>query len=418
MAQFSRDYLFRITNLDDRLRLGHQGAADAVQAIAEAQFLASSDDEVVGHVAQQWIVQPLILQEDAITMKQRETNVDVSGDFNRGYSGERGPIYVPGTEVTIQLPYTGTTWLWRATTNPYMHSYPVGTIHGIGDAAGTIELKITLPHDAPSQRFKQLHDDNLKMIRQFIEWGTIQVNSYNQRLNQVIRDATIQRRHRLKQHGDISALLNIPLHEKAGVPLLKRIPVEIRRPPPLPVPPKDGMKPEPGIDDAIYEKILNVIRHEGRTFETAPATFAKLDEEELRDILLAHLNGHFEGGATGETFRRKGKTDIRIEDKERSAFVAECKIWGGAGEVTKAVGQLLSYLTWRDSKAALVVFNKAVAGFSELPERMRQTILEHPFFLKEVTTNSTGEYRFLMRSEEDLGRRVTLHVYLFNLYCR
>jgi hypothetical protein len=50
-------------------------------------------------------------------------------------------------------------------------------------------------------------------------------------------------------------------------------------------------------------------------------------------------------------------------------------MWGGAGEVTKAVGQLLSYLTWGHSKAALVVFNKSVAAFSELLERMRQTIL-------------------------------------------
>jgi hypothetical protein len=233
----------------------------------------------------------------------------------------------------------------------------------------------------------------------------------------VIRDATIQRRQRLKQHGDISALLNIPLQEKAGAPPLKRIPIETRRPPPLPVPPKGGMKPEPGIDVAIYEKILTVIRHEGRTFETTPATLAKLDEEELRDILLAHLNGHFEGGATGETFRRKGKTDIRIEDKDRSAFVAECKIWGGAGEIIKAVGQLLSYLTWRDSKAALIVLNKNVAGFSELPDKMRQTILNHQFFLKEIPTNNAGEYRFLMRSEEDPGRRVTVHAYLFNLYC-
>jgi hypothetical protein len=248
--------------------------------------------------------------------------------------------------------------------------------------------------------------------------GDAQVNVYNQQLDRAIRTAVAQRRQRLKQQGDIAALLNIPLQEKTGVPPLKRIPLEIRRPPPLAIPPKDGLRPEPGIDDAAYEKILNVIRHEGRSFETTPATFAKFDEEELRDILLAHLNGHFEGGASGETFRRKGKTDIRIEDKDRSAFVGECKVWGGAGEVTKALGQLLSYLTWRDSKAALVVFNKSVAGFSELPERMRQAVLDHPFFVKEISIKVPGEYRFLMHSEEDPGRRVTVHAYLFNLYCR
>ena len=33
---------------------------------------------------------------------------------------------------------------------------------------------------------------------------------------------------------------------------------------------------------------------------------------------------------------------------QRSAFVAECKVWSEAGEIGKAVEQLLSYLTWRD----------------------------------------------------------------------
>jgi hypothetical protein len=358
-----------------------QGAVDAVQAITEAQFLASSDDEIVAHIKPRCTVKPLTLQEEAATMKKRETDVDVSGDPNRIIFADEGPFHIPGTEVTVRIPYTGTPWLWQSTTNPSTLNYPMGAINSAGDT-GTVELKIALPHDAPPQRFKQLYDDNLRMIRQFIEWGKAQVNAYNQRLDNVIRDAAVQRRHRLKQHGDISALLNIPLQEKSGAPPLKRIPIEIRRPPPLPVPPKDGMRPEPGIDDTAYEKILNVIRHEGRSFERTPATFAKLDEEELRNVLLAHLNLYFEGGATGETFRRKGKTDISIEDKERSAFVAECKVWGGASEITKAIGQLLSYLTWRDSKAALVVFNKSVAAFSELPERMRQTILDHPFFLK------------------------------------
>jgi len=409
------------SSLDDRLRAGHLGAADAVQTIREEQFLASSDGEVAAHIKPVWTVQPLVLQEDAATMAQREAQVDISQDPNRILFPEhRGaPYYIPGTEVTIQIPYTGTTWLWQAKTNPCYHIYPPGIVQGFGDTdSGVLVLKMTLPADAEPQRFKAMHEENMKLVRQYIEWGTAQVNTYNQHLDRAISNAIAQRRQRLKQHGDVSALLNIPLREREGAPPIKRIPFEIRRPPPLATPPKGGMQQEPGIDDSAYEKILNVIRHEGRSYETTPATFAKFDEEGLRDILLAHLNGHFEGGATGETFRRKGKTDIRIEDKNRSAFVAECKVWGGAGEISKAVGQLLGYLTWRDSKAALVIFNRGVAGFSELPQRMRETILGHPFFVKEIPINIPGEFRFLMHSEEDKGRRVTIHAYLFNLYCQ
>jgi hypothetical protein len=54
---------------------------------------------------------------------------------------------------------------------------------------------------------------------------------------------------------------------------------------------------EDGKDDVekITEEQVNVIRHEGRSFEATPGTFVKHDEEELRDIILAHLNGHYEG---------------------------------------------------------------------------------------------------------------------------
>lgn len=88
----------------------------------------------------------------------------------------------------------------------------------------------------------------------------------------------------------------------------------------------------------------------GRTFETSPSTFAVHDEEGLRNVIVASLNGHFPGEATSETFRKKGKTDIHIEDKDRAAFVGECTLWYGEKQLQKKVSQLLGYLTWRDWK--------------------------------------------------------------------
>lgn len=124
----ARDYLFSSSNLDDRLRLGHQGASEAVQAIPEAQFLASSDEEIIDHIRPTWTLVPLVLQEDAARMEQQETQVDVSRDPNRLLFPEdrNRPHFVQGTEVTIRTPYTGTTWLWDAKTNPFAHIFPVG----------------------------------------------------------------------------------------------------------------------------------------------------------------------------------------------------------------------------------------------------------------------------------------------------
>jgi hypothetical protein len=412
----SRNYLFTQQNLDDELRGRTQTATGAVNLITETQFLASSDDEIVEHLKGQLLVEPIALHEDNARMKQSETQVDVSRDPNRiFFPGQSGPIYVAGTRMDVSIPFSGAEWIWSCRTNPFNHNPPTGRI-AAGRNGGTLELAISLPHDAQPEQFKQQYEQTMRSIRQHVEWQAAQVRQHNGQVEPSIRSAVAQRRQRLKQHSGLAAIMNIPLQEKTGAPPIQRIPIDIRKPPALPVAPKSGLQPEPGIDPGIYEKILNVIRHEGRTFETTPKTYAKLDEEELRDVVLAHLNGHFQGAATGEAFRRKGKTDIRIEDKERSAFVAECKVWSGASEVKKALEQMLGYLTWRDSKAALVFFNKHVAGFSELPDRLHDAIATHSYFISETKTGSVGEYRFLMRSAEDEGRRVTVHVFLFNVY--
>ncbi len=185
---------------------------------------------------------------------------------------------------------------------------------------------------------------------------------------------------------------------------------------PLPPPPKSGYKPEPGITDEDYSHILSVIRHEGRTFETVPKTFSVHDEEALRDILLAHLNGHYRGDATGEAFRRSGKTDMRIEDRNRAAFVAECKVWKGPKELSQAIDQLLGYLTWRDCKAAIVIFNKHNAKFSSVLDFIPGVFTTHPLYKRTHDVKEAGEWQFDMTSCEDEGREVRVHVFAFNLF--
>ena len=89
--------------------------------------------------------------------------------------------------------------------------------------------------------------------------------------------------------------------------------------------------------------------------ERHPSTYADKDEETLRDHFLMILSTHFEN-ATGETFNRNGKTDILIRHEKSNVFVGECKFWRGEKSLDKTIDQLLGYLTWRDSKAAILMF--------------------------------------------------------------
>ncbi|WP_026191781.1 hypothetical protein [Methylosinus sp. LW4] len=70
------------------------------------------------------------------------------------------------------------------------------------------------------------------------------------------------------------------------------------------------------------------------------------------------LNGQYVGNATGETFNATGKTDILIRSEGQNIFIAECKFWHGEKGFVDTVSQLLSYVTWRDTKTAVVIFNR------------------------------------------------------------
>jgi len=409
--------LFYEGDLDAILR-SHQGSISSrVDSIQRDQFLNTSSEELVQHILQALLVEPLTLYEDRAELEQRETKIDVSGWRDRNPFGDRGPINVAGIEVVVTIPYSGDQSLWKLRSNQWQSVFPHGDIRGPGrDGIGTLQILLSQPADESPERFKSRLDEELKSIRFYIDAQRRQIEQFNAGLIGPINSAIAARRERLKRNEGIQDLLGIPLKQKEGAPTVEPIRIARKLVRPLPPPPKTGYQAEPGITDEDYRHILSVIRHEGRTFEATPKTYAVHDEEELRDILLAHLNGHYQGAAAGEAFRRSGKTDIRIEDKNRAAFVAECKVWRGAKELSSAVDQLLGYLTWRDCKAALIIFNKNNAKFTELLGRIPETVQAHEKFRQVLDKGQDGEWEFLMTSREDDARQVRVHVFVFNIY--
>lgn len=388
-----------------------------VDAIPEDQFLAAPEDNLVEHIYSEFHVEPLTLYKDSMEMEQQETQIDVSGYGNRNSLDYSGPVYVAGIRVTVSLPYTGGSYLWRLRPNSFQMVFPkADIIVPIGDNAGHLELVFEQPTDEQPEQMKQRLEDEIESIRFFVDAQRKQVEEFNKMAPDIIRKAIKARRERLKTHSGIADMLGIPLKRRDGVPTVEPIHIERNLVKPLPPPPKSGFKPEPGISDKDYDHILSVIRHEGRTFEATPNTYAVHDEEGLRDIILAHLNGHYKGGATGETFRRSGRTDIRIEAEDRAAFVAECKIWRGQKELTSAINQLLGYLTWRDCKAAMLIFNKHNANFTELLEKIPETLRSHQNFSRDFEQQGDGEWRYLFTSIEDELRQIILSVFVFNIY--
>lgn len=130
--------------------------------------------------------------------------------------------------------------------------------------------------------------------------------------------------------------------------------------------------------------------------------------------MLLILEPNFEGAATGETFNKSGKTDILLRHEGKNVFIAELKYWHGKKGFLETISQLLGYLTWRDSKAAVVMFvrNK---DFMAVLETAKDSISEHENYLGFVNEQEEGWYSYRFHLNGDKNREVKLAVMLFHI---
>ncbi len=407
----SDNLLFNQATLSDALRAQLAAVTKEVDGISKDQFLANSDEQIIDHVYSKMAIAPLVIYRDQMSLTEpqesRTERRDPFGDL----------IRLPVIRTDLTIPYTGESDLWKmqpstSTCNPPRGDY---SPQRGNDQAGTLQFKMEFTQgEYTSEAINNEVERNLKSIEEYLAWIKQEIESHNPQLQNEIGRKVAQRRERLGTIQSVSRTLNIPIQTREGAPGLTQLPLQRKIIQPLSS--QSNRPPEYTISDEDYENILKIIRHEGCSYERTPEPFAKHDEEELRDILMSHLNGHYNGLANGEAFRKKGKTDICIEFENRAAFVAECKLWKGDQLITEAVNQLLGYLTWRDCKTALVVFNKDVAGFTQLQGKMPRILESYSNFIRRVGANNTGEWRTVYRSSDDPDRLVTVHVFLFNLF--
>jgi hypothetical protein len=175
-----------------------------------------------------------------------------------------------------------------------------------------------------------------------------------------------------------------------------------------------AFKPEPALSHSDYEEILRIMKNMALVMERSPRAFVDMEEEALRWHFLVQLNGAYEGQATGETFNFQGKTDVLIRVDGRNVFIAECKFWRGEKSFLETIDQLvLKYLGWRDTKAAVVVFNRN-ANFSDVLAKIPEIVLTHPNYKREVGKLDETTFRYVFAQPNDPNREITLTVLAFD----
>jgi hypothetical protein len=162
--------------------------------------------------------------------------------------------------------------------------------------------------------------------------------------------------------------------------------------------------------------VISLIDSAGRQFEITPSSYAKLTEMNLRDIILGYLNIVFESGATGETFSKRGKTDIYLVIPKGGILVAECKYWDGAKAYQDTIDQLFRYLTWRQNYGIIITFSKN-ANFSNVLGETEQAVTSHPGYKTGFRKVSESHFESQhLHPEAPRIRMVEIHHLFYNLF--
>ncbi len=361
------DYLFNRGSLGDYLENIKNSIKQEINREKTSYILNVDEEQYCKHLTEKYNIQVPILTDKKEIIDRKEIRIQ----------SFRGFGMVDGNLITIAITFEGD--------GSILYYYP-STFYP-GGFKGTIKgQEVHISFEIAEDERGGLKDEiekSVKKLGEWFNWTRNDIESYNMKLKSDISRIFKNRKKKLMDEQDFLHSLDIPLRKIKDVPETYTIPsiqkkTKILRPKVS----EKHSKPEPKLSDEDYFFTLKIINNMSLAMERSPRTFHKLKEEEIRDFFLIFLNGHYEGQATGETFNYQGKTDILIRFENRNVFIAECKFWTGPEGLTKTINQLLKYLSWRDTKTAILIFNKDIDP-TTVKNKITPTVRSHENYVED-----------------------------------
>ena len=385
-------------------------ATAEIEALENDYVLNASPVELEQYYVSKVLITPLTLDAGNHYIESRGgTQIDVSHDIRRaGFGDER--ILISGTVLRIAIPFDGDRDLWRLRASTYsLSGYPELEVRD-----DVIVFDCSFPDDAPDpDRLRTEIERTIQSLSKAVSYLAKDVENHNEEAPRAVRAALERKLAKAKASIDAIMNLGIPIKQRSA-PETFVIPTKRRESPvSRPQAPERKFAPEPILDQREFEHILGILKSMALVIERNPASFASLNEEAIRDHFMLQLNGHYEGSATGETFNASGKTDILIRVDNKNVFIAECKFWRGPKSFSMAVDQLLGYLSWRDSKCALLVFNRTKDSTS-VRLKMHELMTNRKEHRKTASHDPSGEARYVFVKPSDPGREIQIQTVVFD----
>ncbi len=387
------------------------GLKDEVQRMGREYLLKTSEEELCKYLVGRYTLETPVLHDDnKVAHPAEDIDMDVRGRVDYAIIDDDEPHIVKGISVTIAVPFEGDGQLFHFTPSSFSLSGIRGNVVG-----NEIHLRYRgLPQDMSTDKIKTDMEQDIGQIKGYLQTMARDAAEHNKFIEGEARRLLVARKERILKDEGLVEGLGIPIKRREQDAATYTVPVVRRKP--LIEPPKiqeGSVTREPILQEGEYRHILDLISRMALVMERSPKAFREMDEESLRWQFLVPLNSHYEL-ATGEAFNYSGKTDILIRYEGKNVFIAECKIWHGQKSLSEAIDQVLRYASWRDTKIAVILFNKN-QDFSAVLSQVPEIVKTHSCFKRELVKQHETSFQYMFHQPSDASRELILTVMVFNV---
>jgi|SRR5579872_797518 len=180
-----------------------QQAKEAVRGLPEER-LDEDDERLTSETVEQFTPAVPTIDPSQIYQTDRQIQLDARLMPNRMFLNRVRPVPVPGTEITIHVPFNGDPTMFDVCPSSHTTTWPFGTI----DAENS-EVLLTYRTADINFPVKARYEETLRDIRQYLEWLNADMPKFAS-LRQVVRSELAKRRQAASTHSKLAASTGVP----------------------------------------------------------------------------------------------------------------------------------------------------------------------------------------------------------------
>jgi len=198
----SAKILFHGVSVFDVIENQKRRLRDKVQRMPATEL---DDSELPNRLADEFGIEVPILNEEAKYARQRETQVDVSRDPTRRAFFGHGPRSMPGTEISIFIPFTGDPEVFKVRPTAFDSNPPIGDVVG---------NELCFTYSFVDNINLTEHDRTIDKVKRYLEWLRPSEVQLRADLVTAAQNLIVQRKRQTEDHARVLGSLGIPIRDE------------------------------------------------------------------------------------------------------------------------------------------------------------------------------------------------------------